>query len=160
MLAGLLKANCALTSLDTRGNDISGEAAQQLAQAVLGSASLEVFGGVPVKQLRGVLEKMAAGNSCTEAKAAGHTPQECCAAGFTLEEGKAAGYGKGRTATQEQRPGQRLAHLLERFPLRFPFRAMARDLTSLLHCNNTNQDTNTHEHERTLGPIIQCWGAT
>ena len=44
----------ALTSLDTRSNEIGGEAAQQLAAAVLGSASLEVFGDgeVPIKQLR------------------------------------------------------------------------------------------------------------
>ena len=31
---------------------MDGEAAQQLAAAVLGSASLEVFGEVPIKQLR------------------------------------------------------------------------------------------------------------
>jgi hypothetical protein len=42
----------ALTHLDTRLNDIDGEAAQQLAATVLGSASLEVFGEVPMKQLR------------------------------------------------------------------------------------------------------------
>jgi hypothetical protein len=41
-----------LTILDTRGNKIDCEAAQQLATAVLGSASLEVFGKVPTKQLR------------------------------------------------------------------------------------------------------------
>jgi len=41
-----------LTNLDTRGNGISGEAAQQLAAAVLASAPLEVFGEVPLKELR------------------------------------------------------------------------------------------------------------
>ena len=46
-----LKVNGSLMSLDTRSNDISGAAAQQLAEAALGSA-LEVFGEVPVKQLR------------------------------------------------------------------------------------------------------------
>ena len=51
-LGEALKLNGSLTSLDTRSNDISGEAAQQLAEATLGSASLEVFGEVPVKQLR------------------------------------------------------------------------------------------------------------
>ena len=46
-----LKVNRSLTSLDTRSDNISGAAAQQLAEAALGSA-LEVFGEVPVKQLR------------------------------------------------------------------------------------------------------------
>ena len=48
----LLFVSGVLTSLDTRLNKIDGEAAQQLAAAVLGSASLEVFGEVPMKQLR------------------------------------------------------------------------------------------------------------
>ena len=50
-LSEALKLNGSLTSLDTRSNGISGAAAQQLADAALGSA-LEVFGEVPVKQLR------------------------------------------------------------------------------------------------------------
>jgi len=41
-----------LTNLDTRHNGISGDAAQQLASMVVASTSLEVFGGVPLKQLR------------------------------------------------------------------------------------------------------------
>ena len=51
-LASALKGNAVLTQLDMRGNDISGEAAQQLAAAVLASPSLEVFGKVPLKELR------------------------------------------------------------------------------------------------------------
>ena len=41
-----------LTKLDTRGNDISEEAAQQLAAAVLGSKTLEVFSEIPIKEIR------------------------------------------------------------------------------------------------------------
>ena len=41
-----------LTDLDVRFNDISGDAAQQLATAVLASLSLEIFGLVPLKELR------------------------------------------------------------------------------------------------------------
>ena len=52
LIAKCIEANGVLTDLDTRGNRISGEAAQELAQAVIGSASLEVFGEVPMKQLR------------------------------------------------------------------------------------------------------------
>ena len=52
LIASDVSVSGALTSLDMRRNDISGEAAQQLAAAALGSASLEVFGGVPIKQLR------------------------------------------------------------------------------------------------------------
>jgi hypothetical protein len=87
----LLLFSGALTNLDTRGNDITGDALQKLAQAVLGSASLEVFGGVPMERLRGLLEM----------KVAGHTPQECCAAGFSQEEGKAAAYMWSRGDGQE-----------------------------------------------------------
>jgi hypothetical protein len=47
-----LHVNSALTNVNVCYNDITGEAAQQLAQAVLGSASLEVFSEVPMKQLR------------------------------------------------------------------------------------------------------------
>ena len=38
--------------MDTCGNTISGEAAQQLSSAVLASKSLEVFSEVPIKELR------------------------------------------------------------------------------------------------------------
>ena len=41
-----------LTNLDMRRNEISGDAAQQLATAVLASSSLELFGSVPLKELR------------------------------------------------------------------------------------------------------------
>ena len=41
-----------LTNLDVRCNEISGDAAQQLATAVLASSSLELFGSVPLKELR------------------------------------------------------------------------------------------------------------
>merc|ERR1712137_814803 len=52
MGAEALKVNAVLTNLDTRRNDIYGNAAQQLASSVVASASLEVFGGVPLKQMR------------------------------------------------------------------------------------------------------------
>jgi Ran GTPase-activating protein (RanGAP) involved in mRNA processing and transport len=51
-IAEYMRVSSVLTRLDTRCNRIGGEAAQQLAPAVLGSASLEVFGEVPIKQLR------------------------------------------------------------------------------------------------------------
>jgi hypothetical protein len=51
-LASSLEVNGALTNLDTRGNSTSGDAAQQLAVAVLASASLHVFSKVPIKELK------------------------------------------------------------------------------------------------------------
>ena len=50
-LAPALKTT-ALTSLSVAQNDIVGEAAQQLATAVLSCSSLEVLSGVPIKKLR------------------------------------------------------------------------------------------------------------
>ena len=52
MLAEYVAVSRVLTNLDTCRNDISGDAAQQLATAVLNSTSLEVFSEVPLKQLR------------------------------------------------------------------------------------------------------------
>jgi len=55
VLAELVKVGGALTgltNLDTRSNNISGDAAQQLAAAVLASASLRVFSAVPIQELR------------------------------------------------------------------------------------------------------------
>jgi len=51
-IAEALKVNRVLINLHTSMNNISGDAAQQLASAVLASASLEVYGAVPLKQLR------------------------------------------------------------------------------------------------------------
>ena len=51
-VAEALKANAVLSKLDTHSNKISGEAAQQLASAVLASKSLEVLSEVPIKELR------------------------------------------------------------------------------------------------------------
>ena len=50
--AGLSAGSAVLKNIDTRQNNISGEAAQQLAAAALGSASLEVLSEVPIKELR------------------------------------------------------------------------------------------------------------
>ena len=41
-----------LTSLSTAYNNISGDGAQQLAAAVLAKPTLEVFSGIPLKELR------------------------------------------------------------------------------------------------------------
>ncbi|EOD26576.1 hypothetical protein EMIHUDRAFT_64618 [Emiliania huxleyi CCMP1516] len=51
-IAEALRGNEVLKSLDVRCNKISGDAAQQLATAVLASPSLEIFGLVPLKELR------------------------------------------------------------------------------------------------------------
>ena len=51
-IADALLVNRQLTKLDTRGNLISGEAAEGLAKAVLDSKSLLEFGKVPMKELR------------------------------------------------------------------------------------------------------------
>jgi len=51
-LAEALKVNEVLKKLDARYNAISGDAAQQLAAAVIDSPSLELFGSVPLKELR------------------------------------------------------------------------------------------------------------
>jgi len=57
-LAPALKTT-ALTSLSIANNNIDGEVAQQLATAALGSSSLEVLSGVPIKKLRaGKLTKL------------------------------------------------------------------------------------------------------
>ena len=49
-LAGQVQGS--LTAIDTRRNWIDGEAAEQLAAAVLGSSSMATFGDVPIKELR------------------------------------------------------------------------------------------------------------
>ena len=51
-LASALEVNGVLKILDVRRNEISGDAAQPLATAVLASPSLEIFGSVPLKELR------------------------------------------------------------------------------------------------------------
>jgi hypothetical protein len=58
VLAAMMKTT-ALTSLSVANNNIDGEGAQQLATAALGSSSLEVLSGVPIKKLRaGKLTKL------------------------------------------------------------------------------------------------------
>ena len=52
LIANDISVSGSLTSVDTRGNGIGGEGAEQLAAAVLGSASMVTFGGVPIKELR------------------------------------------------------------------------------------------------------------
>lgn len=52
-LASALRFNASLTELDTRRNDrISGNSAEQLSVAVLGSSSLLKFSAVPMRELR------------------------------------------------------------------------------------------------------------
>jgi len=59
-LASALRVNEVLINLDVRRNKISGDAAQPLATAVLASSSLEIFGSVPLKELRAnTLDKLA-----------------------------------------------------------------------------------------------------
>ena len=48
MIASLVTGNKVLKHFGVRRNAISGEAAQQLATAVLASPSLELFGTVPL----------------------------------------------------------------------------------------------------------------
>ena len=52
VLAEYVSGSGVLKSLDVRCNKISGDAAQPLATAVLASPSLEIFGSVPLKELR------------------------------------------------------------------------------------------------------------
>ena len=41
-----------LTTLDIRGNSITGNSATQLSTAVLGNAKIEVFNQIPIKEMR------------------------------------------------------------------------------------------------------------
>ena len=50
VIASLVTGNKVLKHFGVRRNAISGEAAQQLATAVLASPSLELFGTVPLKR--------------------------------------------------------------------------------------------------------------
>jgi Ran GTPase-activating protein (RanGAP) involved in mRNA processing and transport len=52
VLAELMQLSPVLENLSVANNNIDGEAAQQLARAVLSSASLEVFSEIPIKKLR------------------------------------------------------------------------------------------------------------
>jgi hypothetical protein len=52
LLSALLIDNTSVTSVDTRRNDIDGEAAKELAAAVLNSSSMAMFGEVLIKELR------------------------------------------------------------------------------------------------------------
>jgi hypothetical protein len=51
-VAAMAAVVASLTSLSTAYNDISGNGAQQLAAAVLSKPTLEVFSGIPLKELR------------------------------------------------------------------------------------------------------------
>ena len=51
-LAPAIAVCASLTSLSTAHNDISGDGAQQLAAVVLAKPTLEVFSGIPLKELR------------------------------------------------------------------------------------------------------------
>jgi hypothetical protein len=51
-IADYIQFTAVLKNLSVANNNIDGEAAQQLAMAALGSSSLEVLSGVPIKELR------------------------------------------------------------------------------------------------------------
>ena len=51
-LADALRVHASMTSLSTAYNNISGDAAQQLASTVLAKPTLENFSGIPLKELR------------------------------------------------------------------------------------------------------------
>jgi Ran GTPase-activating protein (RanGAP) involved in mRNA processing and transport len=51
-IANALKVTTSMTSLSTAYNNISGDAAQQLASTVLAKPNLENFSGIPLKELR------------------------------------------------------------------------------------------------------------
>ena len=52
VLAELIRSSAGLKNLSVAWNNIDGEAAEQLAKAVLSSTSLEVFSEIPIKELR------------------------------------------------------------------------------------------------------------
>ena len=51
-VAKMLGVNGGLTSIDVRRNNIAGDGAVQLAAAVLGNLRIEIFSGIPIKEMR------------------------------------------------------------------------------------------------------------
>ena len=51
-LAAALGVNGALTRVDVRSNNITGDGAAQLSAAVLGNLKIEMFNGIPIKEMR------------------------------------------------------------------------------------------------------------
>ncbi|KOO34935.1 protein nlrc3-like protein, partial [Chrysochromulina tobinii] len=51
-LADAFRVNGSLTSIDVRGNKITGDGAAQLSAAVLGNLKIEMFNGIPIKEMR------------------------------------------------------------------------------------------------------------
>ena len=51
-IADALRVNGGLTSIDVRRNNIAGDGAVQLAAAVLGNLKIEIFNGIPIKEMR------------------------------------------------------------------------------------------------------------
>jgi hypothetical protein len=51
-IADALRVNGGLTSIDVRQNKIAGDGAVQLAAAVLGNLKIEMFNGIPIKEMR------------------------------------------------------------------------------------------------------------
>ena len=51
-IADALRVNGALTRVDIRRNNISGDGAEQLAAAVLGNLKIEMFNEIPIKEMR------------------------------------------------------------------------------------------------------------
>ena len=52
VVAGLIPVMGALTHVDVRHNNISGDGAVQLAAAVLGNIKIEIFNEIPIKEMR------------------------------------------------------------------------------------------------------------
>ena len=51
-IADALRVNGGLTSIDVSQNKIAGDGAVQLAAAVLGNLKIEIFNGIPIKEMR------------------------------------------------------------------------------------------------------------
>jgi hypothetical protein len=51
-IADALRVNGALTRVDVRRNNIAGDGAAQLSDAVLGNLKIEMFNGIPIKEMR------------------------------------------------------------------------------------------------------------
>ena len=52
VIASLIGVNGGLTSLDVRFNNFTGDGAVQLSAAVLGNFKIEMFNGIPIKEMR------------------------------------------------------------------------------------------------------------
>ena len=51
-MAPAIAASASVTHVDVRNNSIAGDGALQLSEAVLGNTKIEVFNGIPIKEMR------------------------------------------------------------------------------------------------------------